>query len=234
MGGAGTTLTSRSKKCKFCSVELTVDNASKKNTKYWRNECKPCRSKSVITYQKNNHDNRKVYMREWVRKSGRVKQYPCEYCQKPCYKKYKNCFCSDRCRFMSYVKMYEDCWLWIGPLNRGGYGKFCFGNIKSDTAHRVSYKIFKGDIPDGMFICHSCDVRNCVKPEHLWIGDHQENMLDMIEKGRQRSKLTFKDVFKIRELVEKFGFPQSKVVKMFNLTSGTVSSIIHRRIWKHV
>jgi hypothetical protein len=56
--------------------------------------------------------------------------------------------------------------------------------IKHMRAHRYSYQAFKGQIPDGMQVCHTCDVRNCVNPEHLWIGTNQDNFDDMVKKGR--------------------------------------------------
>lgn len=173
-------------------------------------------------------------MNEWKRKTGRVKEHPCLTCGRLCYKKYAKAFCSDVCRFMSYVKVTDECWLWTGAVNRKGYGKLCFRENNSDTAHRVSYKLFNGPIEDGMLVCHSCDVANCVKPGHLWLGDNKENMMDMVEKGRQSSRLTFKDILKIRELVEKFGVSQKKIMKQFSISCGHVSQIVNRKVWKHV
>ena len=85
------------KQCKKCDCVLTINNAAKKNKKYFRNICKKCRSKEVMAFNKDN-DKRKAYMREYIRRIGRVKQYPCEHCGKLCYKKYAKAFCSDKCR----------------------------------------------------------------------------------------------------------------------------------------
>ena len=54
---------------------------------------------------------------------------------------------------------------------------------KINGAHRVSYEIFKGKIPEGLFVCHSCDVKRCVNPDHLWVGTQQDNMMDHLKKG---------------------------------------------------
>lgn len=172
-------------------------------------------------------------MRDYIRKVGIVQEYPCETCNIPCYKKYDRAFCSDMCRFMAYVDKQESCWIWKGFTNRKGYGRFSFRHNKSATAHRVSYEVFKGPIENNLFVCHQCDNPSCVNPDHLWLGTHLENMIDMIEKGRQSSKMTPKKVIEIRKLWDN-GISHAKLQELFGVTSGTISSIIHRRIWKHV
>jgi len=87
-------------------------------------------------------------------------------------------------RFFEKVEKTDGCWLWTGALNVGGYGSFGFGD-KRLGAHRFSYEIHKGEIPEGLFVCHSCDVRRCVNPDHLWLGNNAENMKDMYDKGRR-------------------------------------------------
>lgn len=74
------------------------------------------------------------------------------------------------------------CWLWIGKVAHNGYG--IWGN---ERAHRKSYRLHKGPIPDGLFVCHTCDVRSCINPDHLWLGTHKENMQDIVNKGRHYS-----------------------------------------------
>lgn len=222
----------KDKKCKDCLIQLTIDNAAKKNKKYYRNQCKKCRS-CVVSKSHVGNVKRHAYINKYVRRTGKVKQYPCELCSTLCYKKYARAFCSDKCRFMAYVEKSDDCWIWKGGINRRGYGKFSFLEKKSAIASRVSYELFKGPIEKEKYVCHLCDIPLCVNPDHLWIGSHVENMLDMIEKERQHSKLLPMDIIKIRKLWEQ-GSSNAKLCEMFNITSGTVSSIIHRRIWKHI
>jgi hypothetical protein len=85
----------------------------------------------------------------------------------------------------------NDCWLWQGFKNPGGYGvvssKGRGSNIKSSDyiAHRYFYRHIVGDIPEGLSVLHKCDVRHCCNPEHLFLGTHSDNMKDMVTKGRQ-------------------------------------------------
>ena len=79
------------------------------------------------------------------------------------------------------------CWLMNARKSKGGYAETTWkeNNVrKRMSAHRYSYQAFNGEIPQGLDVCHTCDVKNCVNPEHLWVGTHQDNMSDMVKKGR--------------------------------------------------
>ncbi len=85
----------------------------------------------------------------------------------------------------NYTLSKSGCWEWNGVLNQGGYGRI-FINGKGQMAHRVSYQLVCGPIPDGMLVLHKCDNPCCIRPEHLFLGTHQDNSDDMIRKGRGR------------------------------------------------
>jgi len=84
-------------------------------------------------------------------------------------------------RFWNKVKKSDGCWEWMGATSRG-YGVFG----KNYLTHRLSYTLAYGEIPDGLLVCHHCDNRRCVRPDHLFIGTHHDNTQDMVRKGRAR------------------------------------------------
>lgn len=144
-------------------------------------------------------------------------------------------------RFLSHVNIpadFNDCWIWTKSLFSSGYGKFSIEH-KNHYAHRVSFELFVGPIPDKLFVCHSCDNKLCVNPLHLWLGTHQDNMDDKVKKNRQTHtrgeldgvhKLTEQDVYKIREMIEQ-GINQHEIAKMFGVDHATISAIKTGQSW---
>lgn len=87
-------------------------------------------------------------------------------------------------RFWSRVQKTDTCWLWTAAKGKAGYGAIKVERRKLVSTHRFSYELHFGPIPEGMQVCHDCDVRNCVRPDHLFLGTDLDNKLDMLQKGR--------------------------------------------------
>jgi len=157
--------------------------------------------------------------------------------------------CSDRCKILNRHKKVNGCWEWQGKLNNCGYGclaKIIDGNKIEIRAHRLSFEIFKGEIPEGMLVCHTCDNPSCCNPDHLWLGTPQDNTQDMLKKNRGRhrlltsnrranaaGKLTESQVIEMRELY-KNGWSQREIREKFKISQSQVSGILTYKFWKHV
>ncbi|HLO78162.1 MAG TPA: HNH endonuclease [Magnetospirillum sp.] len=135
-------------------------------------------------------------------------------------------------KLMRYVEMipFSTCWYWSAYCDAKGYGRVRH-NGEMLTAHRFSYEVHHGPIPEGMQVCHSCDVRSCVNPAHLFLGTQLDNIQDMVAKGRHskgethaHSKLTSEQVSAIRakrlagqqikSIAEDYGIHNSQVSKI--------------------
>lgn len=144
-------------------------------------------------------------------------------------------------RFWAKVKKTNGCWDWLGTQSKG-YG-FISISGKMYLVHRFAYQLFNGDIPKGtgwhgICVCHRCDNRSCVNPEHLFLGTHKDNMADMVAKGRMKgekhptAKHTQKEVDKIRKMYKTGKYSQHGLARMFGVTHTNIYAIVHRKIWK--
>lgn len=128
------------------------------------------------------------------------------------------------------------CWLWQHAKAGKGYGR-----IKRDGrmqyAHRVSYEIAVGEIPEGSLVCHKCDNPACINPAHLFLGSNDENMEDMVKKGRQArgesasaAALNEEQVLSIRAS----GLGKRQLARVFGVSESAVRHIRKRRTWRHL
>jgi len=133
------------------------------------------------------------------------------------------------------------CWSWKG-WTRKGYGGISYKD-KELGAHRASYIIHIGEIPDGMHVLHNCpggDNRICSNPKHLWIGTNDDNVADMVAKGRNIKgeshylhKLTAQQIVEIKQLLY-MGIKHKEIAKKFDINRSTVGSIKNKKSWKSV
>lgn len=141
-------------------------------------------------------------------------------------------------RFWSFVDKSKECWLWTGGTN---FAPFDYGHFKvggaTVRAHRFSYELHKGPIPEGMSVCHTCDTPRCVNPDHLWLGTPGENTADMDAKGRRKfanAKLSPAQVRKLRSLHASKGMTYEALGRLFGIRGATARMIVLRRTWKNV
>ncbi len=133
------------------------------------------------------------------------------------------------------------CWLWTASTSKG-YGQLSRGTgLSPYKAHRLSWELHRGPIPEGMDMLHKCDTPSCVNPDHLFVGTAKDNVDDMDSKGRRvnaqpkgvahwQSKLTDDEVRAIRAATES----QRAIGRQFGVHQTLVSLIKLRKIWKHV
>jgi len=146
-------------------------------------------------------------------------------------------------RFWSKVNVstVDDCWEWQASKKDTGYGQIYVDGGPA-RAHRISWELTQGEIPEGLLVLHRCDNKICVNPNHLFIGTHSDNLVDSYNKGRnyprgeQKSgaKLKGAEVLEIRRLYATGKITQNKLARLFEVHEGAVSNIIYRHTWKHI
>ena len=148
-------------------------------------------------------------------------------------------------RFWVKVHKTNHCWFWVGNTFRSGYGVFKVGG-KNRQAHRIAWELTHGEIPPQKSVCHTCDTRNCVNPAHLFLGSHQENMIDKRNKGRGagwvgargersgKAKIRETDVKKLLADWKTGKFLQRELALKYGIGQQMVSCIVTRKNWPHL
>lgn len=146
-------------------------------------------------------------------------------------------FCSTRCHLLHCIRIIPwGCWEWKSKQ----YGTIWFRG-RFWSAHRAAHRIFLGEIPEGMHVCHRCDNKRCINPEHLYPGTRKQNMQDAVARNRlprgerhYRATLNDMQVRVIRRL-DKHGYgSQREIGRLFSVSSPAVSAIVRRVNWKHL
>lgn len=146
---------------------------------------------------------------------------------------------TDKARFDKYVDRRggDECWPWLAARLKNGYGKF---RLKGRTvsAHRASYTLNKGPIPDGLLIRHTCDNKPCVNPNHLITGTSLDNSRDAVERNliprgevQGRAKLTLRQVEEIRAILRGPHESNRAIGARFGVSKATVQRISAGRGW---
>lgn len=138
------------------------------------------------------------------------------------------------------------CWNWTGRTKPNGYGMTTLTigpkQLRHMHVHRLSWEVFRGVIPDGMCVCHHCDNRKCINPDHLFLGTHQDNMRDMKKKGRAHDRRGTKNhraildedaVREIRRAPRYYGYIP-ELAERYGVAPATISEIVGRRCWEHI
>ncbi len=196
--------------------------------------------------------------KEWL--NSRMENYrnktskPCIYCFESCWG--NRIYCSNKCTVLDSIEKKDNaCWEWTKGKNPAGYGVFKNLDDRSQKpgnkmrlilAHRASYILHKGEIPEGKLVCHSCDNRSCCNPDHLWLGSPKDNARDALKKGRLNTQgLTYQlkkgckspssklepHILEIRQRIlnnERI----AEIAESYHVTPQAIYSIKHGKTWK--
>jgi predicted XRE-type DNA-binding protein len=142
-------------------------------------------------------------------------------------------------QFWERVERTEDCWKWTGTLWHG-YGRI-WARDRYLAVHRYSWMLHYGTIPEGLYVLHYCDNPACVRPDHLFLGTHQDNMDDCTQKDRQargeengKARLTIDGVLEIRRLWKTGRLSQTQIAEDFGVSRQQIQRIVTRQQWKHI
>ncbi len=193
---------------------------------------------------------------QWCHRQFEARIYPeprgvAKFCSHACYSDDLRQRQPAVARFWAKVRKSDGCWLWTGGAPDPGYGLFWVGG-RNVGAHRFSYELHFGTVPDGLFVCHHCDVRACVRPDHLFLGTAADNSADMVRKGRSPrlfgernsnrrtrrgedshfARLTWTAVEEIRAIWKAGTQTQRALAEKYGVHPSLISHICAGRIWK--
>lgn len=159
-------------------------------------------------------------------------------------------------KFWDRVYKTDSCWLWTGGNGSHGYGDLGKKSHPERLTHRLSWYLAHGEIPDGMLICHTCDVRLCVNPAHLYLGTPQTNQDDCKQRYRQNNPakvrrgsqhghhvLVESEVDEVRDIytsnlsLGRYNPDRIKLADLANrygVSKSTIFKIVRRETWRHI
>jgi hypothetical protein len=206
-------------------------------------KCSICKIiKDEIGFSKGQRTCKECYKAYYDKKRPKL----CLECKNICKGK-RHKYCSNECKIIhNTIKCENGCWEWKGFVSPDGYAQTKdYDCIKTNIlAHRLSYKVFKGEIPDGMCVCHACDNRKCCNPKHLWLGTRFDNNKDCFDKGRTigvsrpgelspSAKLKNEDVLEIRKKLSE-GIRPYLIAKEYKVKNYCIYAIRDRITWRHI
>lgn len=138
-------------------------------------------------------------------------------------------------RFFEKVRKSENCWIWTAALDHKGYGQFSgFDSVAMKhtmmRAHRVSWVFHNGEIKNGLFVLHKCDVPSCVNPDHLFLGTNQDNIDDAVRKQRRFAKIKISDTKTIRHLYFAERRKPVEIAEFFGVATDRIYCVLGNRV----
>lgn len=235
---------------KYCSIGCSVIGKSKKLTKDCESkDCEFC-GNNFKSIRKKRFCSSSCRYSFISKKMDKRKEKECESCSKVFYTKdgrYCSIECAGKARSVNMESYFlekilvpensEGCWIWMGSRHKQGYGIF---RIKEESVnkvilmHRYSYERWYGPILNGLHCLHTCDVTSCVRPDHLFLGTHGDNMIDKVKKRRQPRKLRPDDVLEIRVLYSLGGSNFTELANEYGVCNTTIHGILFGKTWKYV
>jgi hypothetical protein len=138
-------------------------------------------------------------------------------------------------RFERFIEKipFSECWIWTGQTMNSGYGNFGIAKHVSDGAHRYSYRIYKGEIPEGLFVCHTCNEKLCVNPRHLYAATCLQNTRDAQRDNLLAKQLNPEKVLTIRRL-RKEGWKQKAIAREVGCGKSMIQFVLSGHSWSHI